>query len=173
MAHRLRELMLTAHVTSSVGFLGAVAAFLALAVAGAARQDAQVVSACSLAMELITSFVIVPLCIASLLTGLVQSLMTPWGLFRHYWIVVKLPLTVLSTVVLFVHMKPISYLAHVATGAEWSDADLAGLRFQLVIASGAAFFVLLTATALSIYMPRGMTPYGWRRRHDNLAVPGL
>jgi hypothetical protein len=97
--------------------------------------------------------------------------MTPWGLFRHYWIVVKLLLTVLSTIVLLVHMKPISYLAHVAAGTEGSNADLTGLRFQLVIASGAAFFVLLTATTLSIYKPRGMTPYGWRRRHD-IALPG-
>jgi hypothetical protein len=169
-ALRLRELMLTAHVTSSVGFLGAVAAFLALAVAGATGQDAQVVSAFSLAMELITSSVIVPMCFASLLTGVAQSLMTPWGLFRHYWVVVKLLLTVLSTIVLLVHTKPISYLAHIATGTELSDADLTGLRFQLVIASGAALLVLLTATALSIYKPRGMTRYRWCRQHGNVAL---
>jgi hypothetical protein len=34
MTPRLRKFALTAHVTSSVGWLGAVAAFLALAVAG-------------------------------------------------------------------------------------------------------------------------------------------
>jgi hypothetical protein len=165
--------MLTAHVTSSVGFLGAVAAFLALAAAGATGGDAQMVSAFSLAMELITSFVIVPMCLGSLLTGVAQSLMTPWGLFRHYWVVVKLVLTVLSTIVLLVHMKPTSYLARIAAGTEGSSADLTGLRFQLMIAAGAALFVLLTATALSIYKPRGMTPYGWRRRHDKVAQPGL
>jgi hypothetical protein len=172
MTHQLRKLTLTAHVTSSVGFLGAVAAFLALAVAGATGQDAQMVSACFLSMELITSFVIVPLCFASLLTGVVQSLVTPWGLFRHYWIVVKLLLTVLSTIVLLVHTESISYLAHLAAGTELSGVDLAGMRLQLMIASGAAFFVLLTATALSIYKPQGMTPYGWRRGHDNVALPG-
>jgi hypothetical protein len=165
--------MLTAHVTSSVGFLGAVAAFLALAVAGATGGDARMVSAFSLAMESITSFVILPMCLASLLTGVAQSLMTPWGLFRHYWVVVKLVLTVLSTIVLLVHMKPISYLARIAAGMEGSSADLTGLRLQLMIASGAALFVLLTATALSIYKPRGVTPYGWRRRHDKVAQPGL
>jgi hypothetical protein len=166
MAPQFRQFMLTAHVTSSVSFLGAVAAFLALAAAGAVGHDARTVSAFSLAMEQITLFVIVPMCLASLLTGLVQSLITSWGLFRHYWVVVKLLLTILSTVVLWVHMKPIAYLARVAAGTEWSGADLAGLRFQLMIAAGAAVLVLLTATALSIYKPRGMTPYGWRRRHD-------
>jgi hypothetical protein len=157
--------MLTAHVTSSVGFLGAVAAFLALAVAGGTGWDARMVSACPPAMELITTFVVVPLCFASLLTGLVQALITPWGLFRHYWIVVKLVLTVLSTIVLLVHTKPINELARATTETEWSNADLAGLWFQLIIASGAAFIVLVTSTALSIYKPRGMTPYGWQLRH--------
>ena len=37
-----------------------------------------------LAMDLIGWFVIVPLSLASLLTGLVQALGTTWGLFRHY-----------------------------------------------------------------------------------------
>ena len=50
-----------------------------------------------LAMHLTTWFVIVPLCLASLLTGIVQSLGTTWGLFRHSWIVTKLLLTVLAT----------------------------------------------------------------------------
>jgi hypothetical protein len=166
MSPQLRQFMLIAHVASSVGFLGAVAAFLALAVAGATGRDAQTVNAFSLAMDLITSVVIVPICFVSLLTGLVQSLMTPWGLFRHYWIVVKLLLTVLSTVVLSVHMRPIGYLARIAAGTEWSSADLTGLRFKLVFASGAALLVLLTSTVLSIYKPRGLTPYGWRGQHE-------
>jgi hypothetical protein len=41
-------------------------------------------------MELTTWIVIVPLSLAALLTGVVQSLGTPWGLFRHRWIVAKL-----------------------------------------------------------------------------------
>jgi hypothetical protein len=170
MVLRLREFMLTLHVISSVGFLGAVAAFLALAIAGATGRDMQTVNAFSLAMELVTSYVIVPMCLASLLTGLAQSLISPWGLFRHYWVVVKLLLTILSTVVLLVHTKPIGVLARMAEGAEGSGADLAGLRFRLVVASGAALLVLLAATVLSIYKPRGLTPYGWRRQHGKIAL---
>jgi hypothetical protein len=160
------------HVTCSVGFLGAVAAFMALAVAGATGRDVRMVSAFSLAMELVTSYVIVPMCLASLLTGLFQSLITPWGLFRHYWIVVKLLLTVLSTVVLLVHTKPIGLLARIAVATEGAGADVAGLRFQLAVASGAALLVLLAATVLSIYKPQGMTPYGWRRQYGKIALPG-
>ncbi|WP_287249226.1 hypothetical protein [Mesorhizobium sp.] len=107
----LRKFTLTVHVTSSVGTLGAVAGFLALAVAGLASEDSQMVSAAYLAMELIAWYVIVPLVLASLVTGLVQSLGTPWGLFRHYWVLTKLLLNVLVTIVLLLQLELIGYLA--------------------------------------------------------------
>jgi hypothetical protein len=81
----LRKFALTTHVTSSVGWLGAVGAFLALAIAGVASYDAQIVRAAYLAMHLTTWVVIVPLSLAALLTGIVQSVGTTRGLFRHYF----------------------------------------------------------------------------------------
>ena len=93
MTHGLRKFALTAHVTFSVGLLGSIAAFLALAVAGLTSQNGQMVRAAYPAMELIARFVIVPFAFGSLLTGIIQSLGTTWGLFRHYWVVIKLLLT--------------------------------------------------------------------------------
>ena len=170
MTPRLRKFALTAHVTSSVGWLGAVAAFLALAVAGLTSQDAQMVRAAYLAMELTAWFVIVPLSLASLLTGLVQSLGTKWGLFRHYWVLVKLLITILATIVLLMHMQPISLMAGAAAETTLSSADLREPRIQLVVAAGAALLVLLVATTLAVYKPRGMTPYGWRKQHEQRTV---
>ena len=114
MASPLRKFALTLHITSSVGLLGAVAGFLVLAIAGLTGQDARIVRAAYLAMELIARFVIVPLAIASLVTGVVQSLGTPWGLFRHYWVLVKLLLTAFATSVLLLKMELIGYVAGVA-----------------------------------------------------------
>ncbi|MGH3928964.1 MAG: DUF2269 domain-containing protein, partial [Pseudonocardiaceae bacterium] len=82
MTPRLRKFVLTAHVTTTVGWLGAVVVFLALAVIGLTSQDAQTVRGAYLVMEPAAWFVLVPLAFASLLTGLVQALGTPWGLFR-------------------------------------------------------------------------------------------
>ncbi len=96
----LRKFALTVHLTVSVGWIGAVVAYLALGVSAVTSQDAQTVRADYLAMELTGWFVIVPLALAALLTGLVMSLGTPWGLFRHYWVLITLVLTILSTVVL-------------------------------------------------------------------------
>ena len=61
---------------------------------------------------------------ASLLTGLIQSLGTPWGLFRHYRVVVKLLLTVFATAVLLVKMELIGYAARPAAETTLSRADL-------------------------------------------------
>ena len=57
MISSVRKFALTAHVTSSVGLLGSIAAFLALAIAGLASQDAQAVRAAYVSMELTARFV--------------------------------------------------------------------------------------------------------------------
>jgi hypothetical protein len=97
------------------------------------------------------------------MTGLVQSLGTEWGLFRHYWILAKLLLTVVATVVLLLHMPAVSRMSDVAAGATWSPADLVAPRIQLVVHAAGGLLVLLTATALSIYKPWGRTGFGLRK----------
>jgi uncharacterized protein YhhL (DUF1145 family) len=166
MSPGLRKFALTVHVTSSIGWFGAVAAFLALAVAGLTSQDVKYVRAAYLAMELTTWFVIVPLALASLLTGLVSSLGTKWGLFRYYWVLVKLLITILATIILLVHTQPMSLLAGVAAKTTAFSTDLHRLQILMVVASGAALLVLLVLTALSVYKPQGITPYGWRKQHE-------
>ena len=166
MTPRLRKFVLTAHITFAVGWFGAVAAFLALAIAGLTSQDALMVRAVYLAMELIARFVIVPLSFAPLLTGPVLSLGTPWGLFRHYWILAKLLITILSTIIMQVHMQPISLLAGAAAKPTLFSPDLQRMQVQMVVASGAALLALLVATALAVYKPRGLTPYGWRKQQE-------
>jgi hypothetical protein len=170
MTSGLRKVALTTHVTSSVGWLGAVAGFLALAIAGVSSRSNETVRAAYIAMHLTTWFVIVPLSLASLLTGLAQSLGTTWGLFRHYWIVTKLLLTVLATIILLLHTQPIDRVAAVAMQKALSSGDLRQLRIQLVADAGAALFVLLVTTALSIYKPWGMTAYGLRRQDEDGAT---
>jgi len=171
MTPRLRKFLLTAHITASIGWFGAVAAFLALAIAGLTSQDAQQVRAAYLAMRLSTWFVIVPLALVSLLSGVVSSLGTRWGLFRWYWLLVKLLITLFATLVLLVHTEPIDLLARVAAETTVFSAELRSRQLQMVIASAAGLLVLLLATALSVYKPRGMTPYGWRKQNEEHALP--
>src|SRR5712691_1257570 len=103
MTPRLRKLALTAHITCSVGWLGAVASFLVLSIAGLTSQDAEVVRGAYLAMNLIGLFIIVPTSLAALTTGLVQALGSQWGLLRHYWVLVKFLLAIFATIALLLH----------------------------------------------------------------------
>jgi len=166
MAPRLRTFTLTAHVTASVGWLGAVACFLALAVVGLTAQDPQTVRGTYLVMEPAAWFVLVPLALASLLTGLVQSLGTTWGLFRHYWVLFKLLINVIATIVLLLYMQTLEHLGDVAAATTLSGTGLRGLRDPSpVLHAAAALLLLLVATTLAIYKPRGMTRYGQRTQH--------
>ena len=163
MTPRLRKFALAAHLTFSVGWIGTVVAYLALGVAAATSQDAQTVRAAWIAMELTGWYVIVPLALASLLTGLVMALGTKWGLFRHYWVLFSLVLTILATVVLLLHMPDVSVLADVAQEAEGASLD--GLGGDL-LHPGLGLVVLLVIQVLNVYKPRGMTRYGWRKQQE-------
>jgi hypothetical protein len=134
MTLRLRKLALIAHIAASVGWIGADSAFLALAIAGLTSQDGRLVQAAYLAMGVIAWYVIVPLSLASLLTGLLQSLGTKWGLFRHYWVLVKFLIALAATTILVMHTQPISLLASAAANTALSGAHLREARVQLVVA---------------------------------------
>jgi len=166
MPPRLRKFMLTLHVTSSVGLLGAIAAFLALAITGLTSQNAPMMRAAYPAMQLIARFVIVPLAVASLLIGLIQSLATPWGLFRHYWVLLKLLLTLFSATVLLLKIDLIDHAARLATETVLPQADLHEAGLQLVVHAAGGLLVLLVPMVLSIYKPPGMSRYGWRKQFE-------
>ena len=179
MTPRLRKFVLTAHITSSVGWLGTVASFLVLALVGLASEEDQTVRAVYVAMELTAWFAIVPLAIASLITGLVQSFGTSWGLFRHYWITAKFLITIVATLLLLVHTRPIGILAGAAREAATVMAKYRGLQIQLVGDAVAAIALLLIATILSVYKPWGLTAHGQRKQAEcgkqepDLAAPGV
>jgi hypothetical protein len=162
----IRKLALTAHVTASVGWLGSVAAFLGLALSGLTSKDSQKVRSAYIAMELTGWYVIVPLSFASLVTGLIQSLGTTWGLFRHYWVLAKLLINVLATTLLLVHMQPISRMASLAIEGTLTPVDHRSVQVQLVADAALALAALVVATVLSVYKPRGVTPYGLRKYRE-------
>ena len=159
----VRKFTLTIHLSCSVGWVGAVVAYLALGVSAVTSHNAETVRAAWIAMELTGWFVIVPLAVAALLTGLVMALGTPWGLFRYYWVLITLMLTILATVVLLLHMPTVSSLADLARAGD--DGHLGGLGGDLVH-PGLGLVVLLVITGLNVYKPRGLTRYGWRKQQE-------
>lgn len=74
---RLRKLVFTLHVSSSVGWLGAALAYLAVAVGALTKGDPAFARGAYPALELIGWLVIVPLCVGATLSGVLQALGTP------------------------------------------------------------------------------------------------
>ncbi|HEY7395102.1 MAG TPA: hypothetical protein VH559_09665 [Gemmatimonadaceae bacterium] len=153
----LRRANLTLHVVSSVGWLGAAVGFLVLSVVGQWSRVPETVRAVYVAMDIIGLSAIVPLAIASFLTGVVQALGTPWGLFRYYWVVTKLVLTIGATAVLMLHQFTAVARAaqRVSLSAPGALPDVGQLGSKLVFASGFGIVVLLVMTILSVFKPWG------------------
>jgi hypothetical protein len=158
---RLRKVVLVTHVTTSVGWLGAVAAYLALDLATALSRDVQTLRAAYLAMDLIVRYVIVPLALATVVVGVINGLGTHWGLFRHYWVLLKLLLTLVASTVLLIESATINALARDAA----SGADPRELASTLPHSIG-GLIVLLSAAVLSVFKPRGLTRFGWRKQRQ-------
>ena len=155
MTPRSRKLVLTAHITFSVGWFGAVAGFVALNSAAIASQDIQIVRSAYVAMNLIGWYIIIPVCFGSLLTGLVQSFGTPWDLFKHYWVAVKFFLTTGSTFFLLLHMQLIRQAAKIATESALPNDELRSIGINLLTKSALALLVLLVTITISVYKPWG------------------
>ena len=163
MSSSLRKFVLTVHIATSVGLLGAVAGFLALAVTGLASGDSQIGRAAYPAMDVLAWYIIVPLMFASLAIGIVSSLGTNWGLFRYNWVATKLVITVVATVVLLLQMQMIGRLAVAALAMSLVSPEHLHERMGLVLHSGGGLLVLLVPLALSVYKPWGKTQYGQRK----------
>ena len=164
MSPSLRKFALTVHLATSLGWIGAVLAYLALGVSAVTSQEDQMVRAAWIAMELTGWFVLVPLALAALLSGVAMSLGTNRGLFRHYWVVISLVLTIFSTVILLLHMPTVSSLAGMMRDADGSQHS--GGHGGDLFHAGGGLVVLLVITTLNVYKPRGLTPYGWRKQQE-------
>lgn len=155
MSTPLRKFILTSHIIFSVGWLGAVVVFIVFAITGFTTMDNQLSRSSLVAMELSAWLVIVPFCLTSLFTGIVQALFTKWGLLRYYWVIIKLFLTIVMTILLLLHMQPISDLANAAKSPSFNNAQYSTNLISIIAKAGAAILALVITTTLSIYKPWG------------------
>jgi len=162
---RGRKFALAVHLLTSVGWIGAVLAYIALGLAASSSADSHRVRGAWESMELIGWYVLVPLAIGSLVTGLVMAVGTQWGLVRYYWVLFAFVMTTLATVVLVLHMPEVSAISEEARTADDSELEgMGGDLFHAVL----GLAVLLMILVLNIYKPPGMTRYGWRHRAGSL-----
>ena len=142
-----RKAILTLHVISAVGWLGTDLVLLTFGIAGLAGADPAVVYP---AMGLIGTVLFVPLTFVVWAIGVFNAWATPWGLFRHWWVVVKLVLTTVMLGLVFFALRP-----------QLQDAFALGVdlpreqRLSLLAAPIVSSSLLVFATAVSTYKPWG------------------
>lgn len=164
----LHRLLLAAHITVSVGWIGAALGFLVLNVVAVTSDSKEMVRGAYLSMNIIGLYAIVPLSLAALATGLIQSLGTRWGLLKHYWVVAKLVLTILCVYALLMHqfaaVAAAARLARDGSVAVVMDIRLHALGMALLGDVSGGLLVLLVITGIAIYKPWGLTQYGYTKQ---------
>jgi hypothetical protein len=156
---RTRTWLRTVHIGGTVSVLGADLALLSLGVSGLLGAEPVMIYP---AAHLVAERVIVPLALLSLGTGVLLGLLTPWGLFRHLWITIKLGITLLLTAaVLFVLVPGLGATAEGILGPTPAGPNVIA-RAPLVIAPVVASTLIVVALVLAIFKP----DWRWRRNHD-------
>lgn len=156
---RMRRPLLAVHIITSVAWIGAALAYLALGFAAGRDDQSAATRAAWIGMETIGWQVCIPLGVLAWSSGIGLSLITRWGLLRHYWVVFALVLTTVALAVMVLHMPSVSIAAAIARTGD----DLAvGQLGSDVLHPAAGLVVLLVVAVINIYKPRGLTPLGQR-----------
>ncbi|WP_018333812.1 hypothetical protein [Actinomycetospora chiangmaiensis] len=153
---RTRHLLVFAHVVVSLGWMGAGAANVVLTSTAAVTDDVELRRACYLLVSTIDRWLVIPGAFLALATGVVLSLVTPWGLVTYWWVLVKLGLTV-AVILYSTFCVGVWVEESIAVGT--SPSPVAGPLVVGPLVSMAAFPLMTWA---SVAKPWGRTP--WRRR---------
>jgi hypothetical protein len=148
---RVRKALVAAHTIVAVGWLGIVVAKLVLEIVGLRTGDQEIARAGFLSMQVLDRAAFPPAAVATLVTGIVLSVGTAWGLFKHWWIVVKLALT------LAVVVTGIAFVGAWTEAAASSTVAVGrGSAAAWLIGMGAAHLLMLVgATVISVFKPWG------------------
>ncbi|MFG2826578.1 DUF2269 domain-containing protein [Streptomyces sp. NPDC048434] len=159
-----RRALLVLHVAVSVSWLGLTVGLLTLSITGYTTGSPDMAGVAYRAMKIFGDWLVLPVALVSLVSGLVLSLRTAWGLARHRWVYVKFWLTLITVLLSVFSLRPgINQLAaEAAAGTPTPDINL-------VVAPAVATATYLFITAISVLKPWGLTQRGSRLREAQSA----
>lgn len=141
--------LLILHITAAVGVLGADLALLTLDVSGARGVDPATIYP---AAHTLGEWLIAPLAVIALSTGILLAAIGKWGLWRYLWVATKLSITAVLTVLVFTLLVPgLGAAAHDAVGTGHAVAQ--SKRTLLAIIPIVASTLLLVNVALAVAKP--------------------
>ncbi|MEQ4482139.1 hypothetical protein [Cohnella silvisoli] len=94
-----RRVLLTLHLLFVAILFGVHVVLITVSLTAAVTSDESVLKACYTVMHLLAATSIRASTIGTVVTGILLSVFTSWGLFRFYWIIAKEILTLLCMVI--------------------------------------------------------------------------
>ncbi|QCX77756.1 hypothetical protein C9F11_20610 [Streptomyces sp. YIM 121038] len=155
-----RRATLVVHVAASAGWLGLTLGLLALATAAITTDSHPTIEASVRAMKVFTDWLVLPLALLTLLSGLLLSLGTSWGLARHRWVYTKFWLTLATTAASTFALRPGINEAVATVSAGDALASSTDLIMGPIVSLSAYLFM----TVISVLKPWGPTRRGRRLR---------
>ncbi len=169
MSMRLRKFVLTVHVASSGSWLGVGMVMAVLGVTGLVTGDLALRHHAYALMHILDLAIVIPLVLLSIITGLVVSFGTPWGLVRHWWVLVKFAIAL--GIVTFASLRENYWVRGLAEAtAVDPGATLGNLDLYLVVFFILGALGLWMAVVLSVYKPWGKTWWGRRQLAKEIAA---
>ncbi|MYV99201.1 DUF2269 family protein [Streptomyces sp. SID3343] len=151
----VRRAVNSGHVVFAVGLLGAEWAMLLTSVVARSTDDPTLRHSGYRLMQVFALGGGIPFSVLSLISGVLLCLYTPWGLWKHLWIKVKI---VLLLAVIVTGVGVVSQFVHrlMSASAPGGDADaLPALQTWHLAAVIFQILALIVATALSVFKPAG------------------
>lgn len=131
--------------------IGADLVLLVLGINGAQGSDPKTVYP---ALELLGAWVLAPLAVLALATGVAQAALTRWGLFRYWWVSAKLATTaILTALVLAVLVPGLGEAAQAALGPAAADVLTDARRTLFVIIPSITVTLLVIMVGLGVHKP--------------------
>ncbi|MFE6610979.1 PDR/VanB family oxidoreductase [Amycolatopsis sp. NPDC057786] len=161
---RSRKIWLVLHIGVSVGWLGLSLGMLTLALIGllagthVARHSAYEI------FHIFDLVIVIPSVVLTIITGLVLSLGTPWGLVKHRWVLAKFLISLSIPAAAAVESR---WVTELVARTEDPAARPGALGVALVITVGGFALSLWVAVILSVLKPWGRTRWG----RDRVSAP--
>ncbi|GAB2858814.1 hypothetical protein GCM10027176_71660 [Actinoallomurus bryophytorum] len=163
MPPRIRKTIVTLHVIFAVGWLGTDFSMLGLGITGFSSSSLETMRESYLSMERIGAYVVIPVALCAVLTGLLLGLGTRWGLLRYHWVTVKLVVGLLALTLAVLPLQIQLHTAATAVQEPGATSDIGFVQYTLIIAPAVALALYSSNVVLSIFKPWGMSAYGKRR----------
>ncbi|MBM7553354.1 hypothetical protein [Thalassobacillus pellis] len=150
-----RRWLLIFHLLFCAIMFGNMVTFLLLSIAASSTEDSNLMEACYQIMHLLSETSVRASTFATIITGVLLSVWTKWGLFKYYWILAKEGLTLLLFGLNVWAMEAWTNRALTKVTSTTFPTTSAIVQLDLWVGIILQLFTLILIFAISVFKPWG------------------